>query len=154
MRIMLTRQDWLLTNLFLLIGLCSTAFVLTLSIRLTSIRSLAFMVDPIHNFLDKMSWVKRLQYYIAATTSTFGCGATIVSYCIFYALTRDLIRHIEYTEQAILVQARDGDKLHFYHRSLYEYTEKMVASYKLWFAIHSLCFVILVFVVENEWITI
>ena len=84
-------------------------------------------------------------------TATIGSLASSITCCIFYAITRDLICHIEYTEKAILQRAKSRDEFFAYHRSLHEYTNKMVASCRLWFAIHSLFFGILVLIFVPQW---
>ena len=141
------RKDWLLTNLFLLLGLCCMLFVVSSDFAL----NMYYGFHGIHNFLQNISWVKRFQYYFAVSTKFFGFGATVCSCCIFYAITRDMIRHIEYTENAILVRAKTRDDFYFYHQGLHRYTEKMTASCKHWFAVHSFFFVVLVFAVVHEW---
>ena len=66
-------------------------------------------------------------------------------------ITRDLIRHIEYTENLILVQARNKDDFYYYHQNLHDYTQRMIGSCKHWFAIHNLFFVTLVIIMICEW---
>ena len=139
----LKKQDWALTNLFLFLGLCSTVCWTGLNIALNRF----YGFHGIHDFLHKMPWVTQLEYYIAASANTFGCGATIVFCCVFYVITRDLVRHIEYTEKAILDQVKSKKRFYLYHRSLHDYTNKMVASCKHWFAIHTFFFIPLLFLV-------
>ena len=142
------RQDWFLTNLFLLLGLCSVAFLTSLNIAFDTF----YGMHGIRNFLHKLPWLKQLQFYVATWTTIFGSLASCVTCCIFYAITRDLVRHIEYTEKAILERARNKYDFHSFHRSLHQYTKNVIASCRQWFAVHSFFFIVLVFALIAEWL--
>ena len=143
----LKKKDWILTNIFLLLGIMSTISVVSSDFKL----NVFYDFYGIHDFVAKLSWPRKIQYFIAVSTEFFGLGATACACCIFYAITRDLIRHIEYTENAILIQAKNKDDFYFYHESLHDYSEKMIASFKHWFAIHNMFFIVLVAAVVYEW---
>ena len=140
-------KDWFLTNLFLFLGLCSVASLDGLNVAY----NMFYGVHGINNFLEKIPWTKQLQYYLCKWTTIFGSGASIVACCIFYAVTRDLIRRIEYTEKAILHRAKNKWDFYFYHRSLHEYTDKVIATSRHWFAVHNLFFITVVFMFVVEW---
>ena len=144
------KKDWLLTNIFLLLGICCVISVVVSDFEL----DMFFGFHGIHDFLQHISRPRRIQYYIAVSTEFFGYGASVCSCCIFHVMTRDLIRHIEYTEDAILIRARTRDDFYLCHESLQQYMEKMTASCRLWFAIHSFFFLFLVFAVLYEWFKI
>ena len=140
-------QDWILTNIFLFLGLCSGVFVLSTNFAL----NMYYGFYGIHDFVEKISWQKQIQYYCAFLTGNFAYVANLLFCCIFYVITRDLIRHIEYTENVILVRARNKDDFYYYHQCLHEYTNKMIDTCKHWFAIHNLFFITLVITLICEW---
>ena len=140
-------QDWVLANIFLLLGLCSVVLVASTDFTF----NMFYGFYGIHDFVEKISWQKRIQYYIAVSTGFLACVATLLSCCILYVITRDLIRHIEYTENAILVRARNKDDFYYYHQCLHEYTNKMTDTCRHWFAIHNLFFITLVITLICEW---
>ena len=140
----LRKKDWLLTNMFLLLGFCCSMFV-------ASVHFVFKTCIYINYFREKMALQREIQYQIIFLTRFFADGAIIVSCCIFHVITRNLIRHIEYTENAILVRARNKDDFYHYHQSLDEYTDKMIASCKHWFIVHILFFTALVFIFVYEW---
>ena len=139
--------DWVTTNLFLLIGLLSIASFITIDFKFNVIYGFA----GIHLFVGKMSLRTRIQYFTEVATYHFTLGATACACCIFYLLTGDLIRHIDYTENAIIDKARNRDDFYFYHESLLEHFEKMIVSFKHWFVVHNLFFFILIAAVVYEW---
>ena len=141
------RQDWILTNIFFFLGLCSGVFVLSTNFAL----NMYYDSYGIYDFFEKISWQKQVQYYVAFLTGNFAYVANLLFCCIFYVITRDLIRHIEYTEDAILGRARNKDDFYYYHQSLHEYTNKMIDTCKHWFTIHSLFFITLMITVICEW---
>ena len=143
----LDKKDWLITNAFLATGLFSTVSVISTDEKF----NIFYDYVGIHDFVEKVPWPTRIQYYIEVSTYFLALAATPCACCIFFVLTRDLIRHIEYTENAILVKARNRDDFYFYHECLLEYCGKMIASFKHWFAVHSLFFVILITAVVYEW---
>ena len=144
------KTGWLLTNMFLLLGLFCTLSVEVSSFEL----NMFYGFHGIHNFLRNLPTPRRIQYYIANSAVTFGLGSSICSCCIFFAITRDMIRHIEHTQNAILIRARTRDDFYSCHETLHQYIEKMTASCKHWFALHSLFFIVLVFAVVYEWLTL
>ena len=139
-----SRKDWFLANVFLLIGFCPLAIKESISFKFNSSNNFGRVVG-------KLSWQRQLQYFPIGLTYLFAAGATIVSCCILFVITRDLIRHIEDTENAILVRARNRDDFYRYHQSLHEYTDKMTSSCKHWFTIHNLFFIALIFAFVFEW---
>ena len=142
------KKDWLVTNMLLLLGFSSALFLAVSDIAL----NMFYGFKGIHDFLPNISRPRQIQYYIALSTEFFGYGATVCSCCIFYVITRDMIRHIDYTEGVILTRARTGDDFYFYHENLHQYIEKRTESCKHWFAIHSFFFIVLVFAVLYEWL--
>ena len=141
------RQDWLLTNLFLFIGLSTVA---SLGI-LNHIFKTFYGVHGIQDFLSKIPWLRQLQFRVASCTTTFGTLASTFTCCVFYAVTRDMVRHIEYTEKVILEKVRNRCDFYFYHHRLHQYTDKMVASLREWFAVHSFSFITMVVIFVSEW---
>ena len=141
------RQDWFLTNTFLFLGFSGVLLLTSLNIASDTF----YGAHHVHNVIDKLPWQRQLQFHIATRTETFGSLATATICCIFYAITRDLVRHIEYTEKAILQRARNKDEFYTFHRSLHQYVDKMVASCRQWFAIHSLFYGTLVLIVVAKW---
>ena len=129
-----TKTDWFLANIFLSLGFCSIGY------------SAYYLHILFASFNAKFDYLSPQQRLLFGTGffNLFTSGAFLVSCVIFNIITRDLIRHIEYTENAILVRARNRDDFYRYHQSLHEYTDKMVASCKHWFAIHGLLLIGLV----------
>ena len=125
-RIGSNKKHWFLTNMFLLFGFSSALFRGISDFAL----NMYYGFLGIHDFLKSVSGPRKIQYYLAVSTSFYGYGATVCSCCIFHAITRDLIRHIDNTENAILVRAKTRDDFYFYHKILrkYSYTEKMTRA--------------------------
>ena len=110
-----THIDWFLTNTFLFLGFCCTLFVEGPDFTLNMFHGFR----GIHDFLQNVSKLRQYQYYFAVSTLFLGYGATICSCCIFHAIIKDMVRHIEYTENAILVRARTRDDFYTYIRKVF-----------------------------------
>ena len=58
-------KDWLLTNLFLLLGFCCMLSAVSSDFAL----NMYYGFHCIHNFLQNISWLKKFQYYFAVSTN-------------------------------------------------------------------------------------
>ena len=144
------KKGWLLTTTFLLLGLFYTLFVIVSDFEL----NMFYGFHGIHDFLRNLTTPRRFQYYFANATVNFGLGSTVCFCCIFFAITRDMVCHIEYTENAILERAKTRDDFYSYHERLHQYIERMTATCKHWFAFHTCFFIVLVFAVVYEWLAL
>ena len=144
-----TKKDWCLANMVLLLGFSFITFLASISPLYSY--DIWYGSNTIFEKLSKQVQLDYCYAYFIVLTDLFTSGAITLFCSIFYVITRDLIRHIEYTENAILVRARNRDDFYRYHQTLHQYTNKMVTSCKHWFAIHSLFVIALVFAEILHW---
>ena len=143
-------KDWLYMTTFLFLG---TVVVVMMCFG-------AFYFDAFFNFyglhhfaIERLPTVERTIYYANVVILYWSLGAGVALCCVFYMLCRDVIRHIEFMETLILQNARNFCQARNYYETLLHYTDKLIASLKLWFTIHTLFFAIIVLGTVVDWIS-
>ena len=144
----LTPKDWFLTNVFLLFGFIFSSVVIFVDFQYNIFLDCSHM----HDFVTKLSQLRKLHYHISVSMEFFGFYATVCTICIYHALTRDLIRHIDATEEYILTTAKDRDDFQAAIDTLQKYDETLMQTIKWWFAVHTLFFTLLIVAIIVEWL--
>ena len=142
-------KDWLYMYGFMLLGTIDVAMMSTGDFYSNAF----FSFYGIHDFVKQLSTTESIIDYVAIGLIYWGLVGSVLLCCVFYILCRDIVRHIEFTEELILNSARNFRSGRKYYECLLQYTEKLAASLTLWFAIHTLFFVLIVLVTAVDWIT-
>ena len=145
-----TENDWFHTNIFLFLGFFSSSWVIFVDFHYNAF----FDFVNNHGFLGTLSSVEKLHYHLSVSTGFFGFYATACTVCIYHIITRNLIRHIEKTEDFILNEAKDRADFQEALAALQSYGKKLLQSLKWWFNVHTLFFFFLVSAMIFGWIKI
>ena len=144
-----SEKDWLKMTGFLFLG---TVTVVMMCFG-------AFYFDAFFNFygihdfaIKRLAVAERYVYYTNVVTIYWGLAAGVALCCTFYMLCRDIIRHVEFTETLILQNANNFREARSYFETLLQYADKLIASLKLWFTVHTLFFTVIVLAVLVDWI--
>eukprot|EP00112_Aurelia_sp_Birch-Aquarium-sp1_P002596 Seg1289.5 transcript_id=Seg1289.5/GoldUCD/mRNA.D3Y31 product="hypothetical protein" protein_id=Seg1289.5/GoldUCD/D3Y31 len=140
-------KDWLFTNIFLLVGFMFSSVVIFIDFEYNTFYDFPGM----HNFVARISPIRRMHYHLSVTTEFFGFYATVCTICVYHALTRDLIHHIDVTEEYILTTAKDRDDFQAAIDTLLMYDKKLMQTIKWWFAVHTFFFTYLIVAIFVEW---
>ena len=76
----------------------------------------------------------------------------IVSCCVFHVLTRDIVRHVEATENQIIENAQSFLEAKQYHEELLSYRAKLISTFDLWFTVHNIFYFLIVICNIFEWL--
>ena len=143
-------NDWFLTNLLLFVGIALAVFVVGTDFGF----DIFYNFKGIHVFTKIADTGHVTQYYMAMTFINWGFCTTICTCCLFFIMSRDLKRHIIYTEKLILSQARTKQDIINYHEVLMDYTDTTKKSFSLWFGLHNIFFIFLMSAIVCEWFSI
>ena len=144
----LSKSDWLITNVFLVVGFCCSSFVIFVDFSY----NIFYSFSGIHSFLSLLSPWQKLHYHISVSTEFFGFFSTACAICVFHLITVDLIQHIDHTENYILHTAKDRDDFQRAHNQLLQYGRNLLQSIRWWFNIHTMFFFFLVTAMTFEWL--
>lgn len=141
-----SEKDWVYTYRFFLLG--------TTTVAMTALGDFYFNAFfnfyGIHDFVKRLSPVGQIIDFAIIGIIYWGLIGSVVFCCIFFVVCRDIIRHIEYTEELVLQEATDFRSGRKYYECLLKYTEKLLSSLKLWFTVHTLIFAFIVFAAVTE----
>ena len=115
-------KDWLFTNIFLVVGFILSSVVIFIDFEYNTFYDFPGM----HNFVARISPIRRMHYHLSVTTEFFGFYATVCTICVYHALTRDLIRHIDVVEEYVLTTAKDRDDFQAAIDTLLMYENKLM----------------------------
>jgi len=145
-----SKNDWKYVNIALLLGIVGVLLFIFVDFKF----NIVFDYPGLHDFINRIHDTQRVLYYFSASVVLYwGFVSVVVACCVFFICCRDIIRHIEHTEDLIINKAKDYLVARHYHECLLEYTDRVMASTKVWFAIHSLFFMGIIVSVAFEWLT-
>ena len=150
-------SDWLLTNTLLFLGFIAVTFVILTDFKFNIFYDFQGIHDFIKPELPKKCGVNTFEYslyIIAVSTLYWGCFATVCTCCIFFVMSRNVIRHINYTQKNIIAKSRTTSDLRQRHEALMKYTKAMKQSFSLWFGLHNIFFLLIVAALIYEWLKI
>ena len=146
-------KDWIFTNIFLCFGTITVVMM-----YYADLNNAFFNYYGIKNFTwdekVNISTATLVTYHVGVECLFWALEGGVVLCCVFYAMTRDIVRHVEFTQRLILESVWDLRTAKRRYRCLLEYTEKSTSSLKVWFIIHLSLFVLIVLALVIEWIQV
>ena len=91
-------------------------------------------------------------YYAYVYIFYYVMVCAIVSCCVFHVLTRDIVRHVEFTEKQILDHAQSFLEAKQFHEELLNYSAKLISRFDLWFTTHNIFYFFIVICNIFEWL--
>lgn len=139
--------DWLVGNICLLVGFLDIAFIVFVDMQYNSY----FDFYGIHDFTNNISRAEKLVYYLYVAMFVWGMLCAVVSCCIFYILTRDIVSRVEATEVYILERATCFTDAKKAHEDLLKYSEKLIQMIEKWFTAHNIFFFCITLCIIFKW---
>lgn len=138
--------DWIYTNIFLLIGTVDVA-VMYAADQENVFFDFCGIKDFTNASMEHKSNItdsEKITYRVFVGFLFWALEGGVVVCCVFFVLTRDVIRHIDFTQSLILDNDPNVSTAKRQYLCLVEYTRKITASLQMWFVVHSTLFLLIV----------
>ena len=137
------KTDWFYTSIFLLVGTLDVVIMVVADYH----GNVFFNFCGIHDFTSVTN-ISTTEYefykYINVPLLFWALEGGVVMCCVFFVLTRDIVRHIDFTQRLIIENYHDISTAKRRFLCLLNYTKEVAASLQLWFVVHSTVFFFLI----------